>query len=190
MPLDGVGGPPDGTVDLVLGHAIADLLPLDRLARRVAALLHSGGLAHLALTYDGVTTFDPPFDGDVEARVLDAYHRRMDRAAESDPAYGGSTAGRRLAGALAGAGLEPLNDAPAIWTVSSGDGPGGRAVLDRLIRYVADGAGDVGTVQEDDVACWQRSRSEALRRRELVARVTHRDVLARKPGGVVVGERL
>ena len=38
-PLSVAGGPTDGTVDLVLGHAIADLLPLDRLARRVAALL-------------------------------------------------------------------------------------------------------------------------------------------------------
>src|SRR5438094_696466 len=123
-PLCAGGGPPDGTVDLVLGHAIADLLPLDRLARRVAALLRPGGLAHLALTYDGVTIFDPPAAWSLDAELLGAYHARMDRAAAADPAYGGSTAGRRVAKAVRSAGLEIVADAPAVWTIAAADGPG------------------------------------------------------------------
>jgi SAM-dependent methyltransferase len=62
-PLPPLGGPADGTVDLVLGHALADLLPLDALAARVAALVRPGGLVHLALAYDGVTLFGSSSDG-------------------------------------------------------------------------------------------------------------------------------
>jgi hypothetical protein len=65
LPLDRLGGPADGIVDLVVSHAVADLLPLDRFAARVAALLRPGGLAHLALTYDGETEFLPSDDPDL-----------------------------------------------------------------------------------------------------------------------------
>ena len=37
-PLKPHGGPRDGSVDLVVGHAVADLVPLDRLAAHAAAL--------------------------------------------------------------------------------------------------------------------------------------------------------
>lgn len=179
-PLHLGGGPADGTVDLVLGHAIADLLPLDRLAARVAALLRPGGIAHLALTYDGVTTFEPTDDPALGADVLAAYHHRMDRASVADPAYGGSTAGRRLAGAMRSAGLEILEDAPTVWDIAAGDGPGGRAVIERLIRYVVDGASDVGGVSTERIECWRASRCNALDAGSLRVRVIHRDVLARK----------
>jgi hypothetical protein len=174
------GGPTDGSVDLVLGHAIADLLPLDRLAQRVTALLRPGGLAHLALTYDGVTVFDPPSDRSLDAAILDAYHRRMDRASAADSAYGGSTAGRRVADAVRLAGLDVLGDAPTNWTISASDGDGGKAVLERLIRYVTDGARDMGCLPSMSIERWRQERCDAIERGTLSARVTHRDVLARK----------
>ena len=181
LPLDNLGGPADGSVDLVVGHALADLLPLDRLAARVASLLRPGGLAHLALVYDGLTAFEPAGDASLHAAVLAAFHRHMDRPASQSPDYGGSTAGRGLGPALAAAGLTVLIDAPSAWDVRATDGVGGRQVLDRLIRFVVDAARAVGAPSPDDLDRWERARRAALAGGTLTARVSHRDLLARKP---------
>jgi SAM-dependent methyltransferase len=187
LPLDRRGGPPDGAVDLVVGHAIADLLPLDRLAARVSALLRPGGLAHLALVYDGLTAFeatddsDLNVDADLAPRVIAAFHRHMDRPVREIPSYGGSTAGRRLRSALASAGLEPLIDAPSIWRVSADASAAGREVLDRLIRYVVEAVRESGALALGDLRQWERGLRAALQAATLTARVGHRDLLARKP---------
>jgi len=180
-PLDSLGGPPDGTVDLVVGHALADLLPLDRLAARVAALLRPGGLAHLALTYDGLTAFEPPTTPDLDEQMLTAFHRQMDRPGRKAPQYGGSTAGRRLGPFLEVAGLEILADAPSVWEVCASDGPGGQDVLAGLIRFVLDATCTSRKAGPDDRATWLLARQADLSAGTLSARVWHRDVLARRP---------
>ncbi len=191
QPLDRAGGPPDGTVDLVTGHALADLLPLDRLAARVAALVRPGGLVHLALAYDGLTRLglDAAGDGgstpspvppDLDAALMDAFHRHMDRRSRDVPTYGGSTSGRRLGLALGAAGLDVLADAPSVWDVHVRDGEAGRRVLARLVRYVADAARDLGDVPVGDIAAWEGAQQAALATGTLAARVGHRDVLARR----------
>lgn len=177
-PLDGAGGPAEGTVDLVVAHAVADLLPLDRFADRIAALLRPGGYAHVALTYDGETDFSPTDDHDLDRRVIDAYHRHMDRALVDRPAYGGSTAGRRLAGALASAGLRVVRAAPSIWDARASDGRAGVAVLDQLIGFVVVSLSELGEPPVSEVACWEAARRAALAAGELRARVRHVDVLA------------
>lgn len=184
LPLEALGGPSDGTVDLVVGHALADLLPLDRLASRVAALLRPGGLAHLALVYDGETAFasrDDPHLPQRDRPVVAAFHRHMDRPASSVPGYGGSTAGRRLGAALVAAGLEVVADAPSVWHVRAGDGPGGLGVLARLIRFVAESAREVGGVPPGNLARWEEDCRAAVAAGTLTVRVGHRDLLARKP---------
>lgn len=189
-PIQSLGGPADGTVDLVVGHALADLLPLDRLAGRVAALVRPGGLVHLALAYDGLTSFAQPpdperagFDGlpEVEAEVIAAFHRHMDCPRADCPSYGGSTAGRRLGPALETAGLELLADAPSVWHIAASDGEPGVSVLARLLRFIVEAAREVGAVPSDDLEGWASRRQAALARRTLTARVGHRDVLARAP---------
>lgn len=180
-PLDIRGGPPDGTVDLVVGHALADLLPLDRLAARTAALVRPGGLVHLALAYDGLTAFSPVADADIEQAILAAYHRHMDRPALDTPNYGGSKAGRRLGPALASAGLEILSDAPSVWQVRADHGARGHLVLARLIRFVVEAVREIGGVSTGDLTCWEQDRRTALTEGALTVRVGHRDVLARAP---------
>jgi SAM-dependent methyltransferase len=181
LPLDDLGGPPDGTVDLVVGHAIADLLPLDRLAARVAALLRPGGLAHLALVYDGLTAFEPAID--IDAAIIAAFHQHMDRPVLYLPDYGGSTAGRRLGAALTSAGLGVRGDAPAVWRVHARDGEDGVTVLTGLLQFVLEAARELRTVLLEDPEPWGLARQAAVARRTLSVRVGHRDLLARKPAG-------
>lgn len=179
-PLDSLGGPPDGTVDLVVGHALADIVPLDRLATRAAALARPGGLVHMALAYDGLTTFAPALDPALEEAILTAFHRHMDAATTAVSSYGGSTAGRRLAPALAAAGLEVLTDAPSTWRVCASAGGGGRRVVSRLVQYVVDAAREIGGVSDLDLAGWEQQRRNAIATGTLTVKVGHRDVLARR----------
>ena len=181
-PLDARGGPADGTVDLVVSHALADLVPLDALASRAFALARPGGLVQVALAYDGLTAFSPSH------RILTSTRRSSPRSTATwtvpsvqTPTYGGSTAGRRLAPALATAGLEIVTDAPSCWRVGAGDGPNGRRVLSRLVQFVVEGAREIGGVSADDLACWERQRRDAIADGTLTVRVGHRDVLARRP---------
>ncbi|MFN8635060.1 MAG: hypothetical protein U0893_14485 [Chloroflexota bacterium] len=167
-----------------MGHALADLLPLDRLAARVAALLRPGGLAHLALTYDGLTVFDPPTDPDLDEKILKAFHREMDRPGRKVPHHGGSTAGRRLAPALASAGLEVVVDAPSVWDVRASDGDGGRELLLGLVRFVnvpALAGRKRRIVGPSEWGLWRIARHLQIHAGTLTARVGHRDVLARRP---------
>jgi SAM-dependent methyltransferase len=184
QPLTPLGGPADGTVDLVVGHALADLLPLNRLATRVAALLRPGGLAHLALAYDGETAFAPPLPPDLaslELRVLKQFHAHMDRPRATCLEHGGSTSGRRLVPTLTDAGLEVVADGPSVWHVAASDGPDGQRVLDWLLRFVADAATDLRQIAAPDLDRWLQARQAGLAAGTLAARVTHRDALVRRP---------
>jgi SAM-dependent methyltransferase len=180
-PLEPLGGPADSTVDLVVGHALADLVPLDRLAARAAALARPGGLVHLALAYDGLTAFSPLLDPDLDRVILAAFHRHMDRPTSNVANYGGSTAGRRLGPALAATGLEIVADAPSVWKVRADDGDAGRRVLAGLVRFVVEAVREIGDVPAGDLARWGDERRSALAAGALTARVGHRDVLARAP---------
>ncbi|MCC7369758.1 MAG: hypothetical protein IT306_15125 [Chloroflexi bacterium] len=186
QPLDSLGGPPDGTADLVLGHALADLLPLDRLAARAAALARPGGLIHLALAYDGQTCFGPSLEAqrpglaEAEQRILNGFHQHMDRPRAAAPAYGGATSGRRLAPALRAAGLEIVREGASVWNVAAADGPDARLVLDWLLRFVSDAARDLGRVDRATLDAWEACRRAMLADGTLTARVVHRDVLARR----------
>ena len=185
-PLEAAGGPPDGTVDLVVAHALADLVPLDRLADRALALARPGGLVHVALAYDGLTAFSP---ADPDPDVVETWKPSWRRSTatwtgrrSTSPSYGGSTAGRRLGPALSATGLEILADAPSIWLVRATDGEVGQCVLARLIRFVVEAVREIGGVPPDDLACWEQARQRRHRQQaRSTARVGHRDVLARAP---------
>jgi SAM-dependent methyltransferase len=180
-PLDLRGGPHDGSVDLVVGHALADLVPLDRLAARAAALVRPGGLIHLALAYDGLTAFSPVLDADLDAEIISVFHRHMDRPGLDLATYGGSTAGRRLGTVLQAAGLEIVSDGASRWQVHAADGTVGRYVLDRLVGFIVQAVEEIGSVPEARLAWWAAERRRAIQDGTLSVHVGHRDVLARAP---------
>ncbi len=182
-PLAPIGGPLDGTIDLLLAHAVVDLLPLDRLAARVAALLKPDGLAHIALAYDGTTSFQPIGDRALDARVMAAYHRHMDRHRATIPSYGGSRAGRRLAAELERAGLEVVRVARSVWTTGRRRArePNGYALLDRMLGFVVGSVLELGQPPARDTRRWEASRRALLDTGQLRLRVGHVDTLARRP---------
>ncbi|MGQ9921706.1 MAG: methyltransferase [Desulfobacca sp.] len=87
-----------GGFDLIVAHAVLDLLDLEVSLPRLLRLLRPGGLYYFTLNFDGVTIFQPACDPEFEADILACYHRTMD---ERQGGRGGhSQTGRRLLPAL------------------------------------------------------------------------------------------
>ncbi|MCF7797602.1 MAG: class I SAM-dependent methyltransferase [Lentisphaeria bacterium] len=67
---------PPATYDLIIGHAVIDLLPVPLLLPRILDRLKPGAAYYFSLNYTGKTVFEPPHPRDDD--ILRAYHHDMD----------------------------------------------------------------------------------------------------------------
>ncbi|MFO7537665.1 MAG: class I SAM-dependent methyltransferase [Chloroflexota bacterium] len=95
--------------DLLIAHALLDLLDLSQALPLLFNLLKPGGLFYFTLNFDGGTIFQPSLPGD--RAVEQAYHQTMD----SRP--GGSQTGRRLFHQVQQAGGKVLALGSSDWVV-------------------------------------------------------------------------
>ncbi|MGH2625173.1 MAG: class I SAM-dependent methyltransferase, partial [Anaerolineales bacterium] len=107
----------DGPWDLILAHAVLDLLDLDRAVAPLVAQTARGGVLHFTLNFDAGTIFAPHVDLNLEGRVERAYHAAMDERRVDGRPTGGSRTGRLLFGALTAAGAEILAGGASDWVV-------------------------------------------------------------------------
>jgi ubiquinone/menaquinone biosynthesis C-methylase UbiE len=103
--------------DLIIAHAVLDLLDLQRALPLLAGLLAAGGLGYLTINFDGLTslepTIDPAFDDAVEA----IYHRTMDERVTDGVQSGDSRTGRHLFRELAAHGYTIHSAGASDWVV-------------------------------------------------------------------------
>jgi SAM-dependent methyltransferase len=99
--------------DLLIAHAFLDLLPLPESLPELFSLLKPGGLAWLTINFDGVTSFEPPVDPQLDGSIELLYHRTMDER----PSGGDSQTGRHLFGHLQATGAELLASGASDWVV-------------------------------------------------------------------------
>ena len=98
--------PGKSTWDLLVAHAVLDLIDLPTALPRLLSLLAPGGLFYFTLNFDGATIFEPPIDPDLDRLIETLYHRTMDTrrrqgqpagssapAADFGPTRGGGPAG-------------------------------------------------------------------------------------------------
>jgi SAM-dependent methyltransferase len=108
--------------DLVIAHAVLDLLDLEHALPLLAGLLQEQGVAWLTINFDGGTillpSIDPTFDDLVEAR----YHRTMDERKTDGIPCGDSRTGRRLFSALPAVGLSIVAAGASDWIVTPAGG--------------------------------------------------------------------
>lgn len=67
---------PPATYDLIIGHAVIDLLPVPLVLPRILDRLKSGAAFYFSLNYAGKTVFEPSHPRDGE--IIRAYHHDMD----------------------------------------------------------------------------------------------------------------
>jgi|WetSurMetagenome_2_1015567.scaffolds.fasta_scaffold71464_2 SAM-dependent methyltransferase len=103
--------------DLLVAHAVLDLIDLPTTLPRLLALLVPGGLFYFTLNFDGATIFEPPIDPDLDRRIETLYHRTMDSRHRQGGPAGSSITGRRLLGGLREAGVRLVAAGSSDWVV-------------------------------------------------------------------------
>jgi SAM-dependent methyltransferase len=161
-----------GRFDLVVAHALLDILKLVPSLRSLLRVTRPGGLLHLPIAFDGESFFEPPDPAD--KTILGHYHDTMDEG-------GDSRTGRRIFHALSEIGAEILEVGSSDWVVVPKDGtyPDDEAFFLRFIVDTVEGA-----VQErhEDVHRWASLRRRQVEHGELVYIAHQLDYLARKRG--------
>lgn len=103
--------------NLLVAHALLDLLDLKTAVPRLMAALKPGGYFYFPINYDGLTAFEPPLDPEFEAGMLTDYNRSMDQRLVDGQPSGDSHTGRHLFAHLAAASAEILAAGPSDWLV-------------------------------------------------------------------------
>jgi SAM-dependent methyltransferase len=106
--------------DLLVAHAVLDLIDLATALPRLLSLLVPGGLFYFTLNFDGATIFEPPLDPDLDRCIEALYHRTMDTRRHRGRPSGSSVTGRRLLHHLREAGARILAAGSSDWVVVPG----------------------------------------------------------------------
>jgi SAM-dependent methyltransferase len=104
--------------DLIVAHAVLDLIDLPTALPRLLSLLVPGGLFYFTLNFDGATIFEPAIDLDHQIELL--YHRTMDFRRRQGRPGGSSVTGRRLLRNLRDAGARVVAAGSSDWVVFPG----------------------------------------------------------------------
>jgi SAM-dependent methyltransferase len=112
--------PGESAWDLLVAHAVLDLIDLAAALPRLLSRLAPGGLFYFSLNFDGATIFEPRIDPDLDALIEALYHRTMDTRRSRGRPSGSSRTGRRLFGGLQEAGARLLAAGSSDWVVFPG----------------------------------------------------------------------
>ncbi len=105
--------------DLIIAHALLDLLHLPTALPGLLGMVRPGGLFYFSINFDGATLFLPEIDSGLDSRIEALYHRSMDTRVTDGRPSGDSRTGRRLFHALQACGAEVLAAGSSDWVVHS-----------------------------------------------------------------------
>ncbi len=174
-----------GGWSLLIAHAFMDLVDLARALPRLLAALCTGGLFYFPITFDGLTTLEPPVDPVLDELILALYHRSMDERLVSGAPSGDSRTGRRLFAALRKHGGQVLAAGSSDWVVFPG--PDGYPhqegqFLHFIIETIANALHGHPQLLQYDLDRWVTARQAQITRRELVYIAHQLDIFGRKTG--------
>lgn len=175
------GGDEHGTYDLMIANAVLDLFSPDQVAELVTNRVAAGGLLYASIVFDGVSLIEPETDPDLDAAILDLYHRSMS---------GGF--GRRQLRALweAGCSIHAVGSSDWIIPPRHGGPTAEEAeLLSTVLSMISGSVGELitrgvqsvhGAVTEAQLEAWLRRRREQLARGELMFEAHQFDFLAER----------
>ncbi|MBX3055441.1 MAG: methyltransferase [Anaerolineae bacterium] len=103
--------------DVLIAHAVLDLLDIPTALPVLFSLLKPGGLFYFSLNFDGATILEPAIDPPFDALVEQLYHRTMDERMVGGRPSGDSRSGRHLFTHLKNHGAEILAAGGSDWVV-------------------------------------------------------------------------
>ena len=155
--------------DLLIAHALLDLLHLPAALPSLLGMLRPGGLFYFSINFDGATLFLPELalDGQIEA----LYHHSMDTRVTDGQPSGDSRTGRRLFHALQQCGAEVLAAGSSDWVVHPVGGayPADEAYfLGCILHFVESTLRGHAQLDASAFEAWLATRRRQVARGELV----------------------
>lgn len=167
--------------DLLIAHAFLDLLPLPDSLPGLFSLVRDGGLAWLTINFDGLTTFEPVIDPDLDQRIEHLFHQTMDERLTNGISSGDSRTGRHLFGYLRDLGVTLLAAGPSDWVVTRLDGAypaEERMFLDFILGFFESALTGHPELDPEELAEWLAERHRQVQCGELIYIAHQLDFLA------------
>jgi len=170
--------------DLLIAHAVLDLVNLEAGLTTLSTCVRSGGWLYLTLNFDGLSLFLPPLSQELDEQVIALYHQSMDERRLHGLPTGGSTAGRALFTTSRTLGLEVLTAGASDWVVFPHHGryPAQEAYfLECILHFVEESLTRQALLPADLLKRWLTTRREQIARGELIFVAHQLDFLLRVP---------
>jgi SAM-dependent methyltransferase len=106
--------------DILIAHAVLDLLDLSSTLPGLVSLLRPGGVCYFTIAFDGATILQPVLDPRLDAQIERLYHQTLDLRRVAGAPAGDSRTGRHLFEQLRAAGLDILDAGSSDWVVFAG----------------------------------------------------------------------
>lgn len=162
--------------DLLVAHAFLDLLPMPESLPRLLSLTKD--LAWLTINFDGLTSFEPMIDAQLDEQIERLYHRSMD----ARPTGGDSRSGRHLFHQLRQLGAHVLAAGSSDWVVHASDGAyaGDEAYfLQFILHFFEESLANEPELDRQELNRWLAERRAQIDRGELLYVAHQLDYLAR-----------
>ncbi len=169
--------------DLLVAHALLDLVDVPRALEAMLPRLRPGGLFYFSLVFDGLTILEPEFDRSLDEQIMALYHETMDRRTQQGLPSGDSRAGRHLFRQLRETGAELLEAGSSDWVVFPRGGAysAEEAVFLRwILHFIGHSLTGHAELDPGGLAHWLKQRHAQLARAELVYLAHQLDFLGRR----------
>lgn len=172
--------------DVVMAHAVMDLVNLPETLHGFQRLLRTGGLLYLTLNYDGLTCFLPQWEPEFEQMLVSRYHLSMDNRIIEGRSSGSSQSGRQLIRHLLSAKRPLIAVGNSDWIVCPQNGgyPGGEAFfLETIVLTIQRQLQQDGAIDQHKLAQWAKQRITQIAAGELIFMARNLDILCASTSG-------
>ena len=166
--------------DLVMAHAVMDLVNIPEILDGFERLLRPGGLLYLTLNYDGLSCFLPQWEPEFEKMLMSRYHLSMDHRVINGRSSGSSQSGRQLILHLLSAKLPLIAVGNSDWIVlpQGGSYPRGEAFfLETIVHTIQIQLQQDSAVDQHKLAQWAKQRINQIAAGELIFMARNLDIL-------------
>jgi len=169
--------------DLLVAHAVLDLVDVPRALQAMLPRLRPGGLFYFSLVFDGLTVLEPELDRSLDEQIMALYHGTMDRRTRQGLPSGDSLTGRHLFRQLLEAGTVLLEAGGSDWMVfpRSGSYSSEEVVFLRwILHFIEHSLTGHAELDPGGLAHWLDKRRAQLTRAELVYLAHQLDFLGQR----------
>ncbi len=168
--------------DLIVANAVLDLTDLRKSIPALLQALEPGGLLYASINYDGMTTFAPVIDPELDARIERLYNAAMHSPLPDGTIPAGSHAGRELIPVIRESRGNVLEAGSSDWVVYSdrhGYHGDEEYFLRHILGFVEETLSGHPEIDHETLSDWLATRQWQIRTGELVYIAHQLDVLAR-----------